>query len=77
MLGDFNAHSPVWNPLISRRKDAGPLEQLIEEYNLILNNEPGAITRLGKKKGPNKGPSIGGSIIDLTFTTVEAGPLEL
>ena len=72
MLGDFNAHSPVWNQLISRRKDAGPLEQLIEEYNLILNNEPGAITRLGKKKkGPNGGPSTGGSIIDLTFTTVE------
>src|SRR5271156_5828740 len=69
LLGDFNAHSPAWNPLISQRKDAGPLEQLIEDYNLILNNEPGAITRPGKENG--------GSIIDLTFTTEELGPLEI
>jgi hypothetical protein len=26
LLGDFNAHSPTWNPLISQRRDAGPLE---------------------------------------------------
>jgi hypothetical protein len=69
LLGDFNAHSPAWNPLISRRNEAGPLEEIINEHNLILNNEPGAITRPGKG---NKG-----SIIDLTFTTVELGPLEL
>ena len=69
LLGDFNAHSPAWNPLISRRIDAGPLEQLIKDYNLILNNEPGAITRPGKDNR--------GSIIDLTFTTEELGPLEL
>jgi endonuclease/exonuclease/phosphatase family metal-dependent hydrolase len=69
LLGDFNAHSPAWNPLISRRKDAGPLEQLIEDYDLILNNEPGVITRPGKDST--------GSVIDLTFTTEELGPLEL
>ena len=45
------------------------LEQLIKDYSLILNNEPGAITR-PKKKG-------GGSVIDLTFTTRDLGPLDL
>jgi hypothetical protein len=67
LLGDFNAHSPAWDPLISSRTEAGPLEQIIEDYNLILNNEPGAITRPGKTRG---------SIIDLTFTTLDMGPLE-
>ena len=69
LLGDFNTHSPAWNPLILRRKDAALLEQLIKDYNLILNNEPGAITRPGRNNR--------GSIIDLTFTTEELGPLEL
>jgi Endonuclease-reverse transcriptase len=69
LLGDFNAHSPAWNPLVSQRKEAGPLEQLIKDYDLILNNELGAITRPGKE---NKG-----SIIDLTFTITEIGPLDL
>jgi Endonuclease-reverse transcriptase len=67
LLGDFNAHSPAWNPLISNRKDAAHLERIIEDYGLILNNEPGAVTRPGKSSG---------SIIDLTFTTLEMGPLE-
>ena len=58
----------MWNPLTTQRKDAEPLETIIEEYNLILNNEQGAITRPGKG---NKG-----SIIDLAFTTTELGPLE-
>src|SRR5271154_29236 len=71
LLGDFNAHSPAWNPLVTQRKDAGPLEQIIEDYDLILNNEPGAITRPGKEGGSR------GSIIDLTFTTTDLGPLDL
>ena len=69
LLGDFNAHSPTWNPLITQRKDAEPLEKIIEEYDLILNNEQGAIIRPGNR---NKG-----SIINLAFTTIELGPLEL
>ena len=35
---------------------------------LILNNKPGAITR--------PGITHTGSIIDLTFTTIEIGPLD-
>ena len=45
------------------------LEKIIEDFDLILNNEPGAITRPGKKTKE--------SIIDLTFTTIELGPLDL
>jgi hypothetical protein len=68
LLGDFNAHSPEWNPRVTDRTGAGPLEKLIEDYMLILNNEPGAITRPGLVHA--------GSIIDLTFTTIEIGLLD-
>jgi ribonuclease HI len=68
LLGDFNAHSPTWNPLIAQKRDAESLERIIEEFDLILNNEEGAITRPGKG---NKG-----TIIDLAFTTTELGPLD-
>jgi hypothetical protein len=69
LLGDFNAQSPIWDPFITQRKEAGPLETIIEDFDLILNNEQGAITRPGNKTK--------GSIIDLTFTTTELGPLDL
>lgn len=68
LFGDFNAHSPIWNPLISTKIEAGPLEQIIENFDLILNNEPGVITRPNARK--NK------SIIDLTFTTTPIGLLD-
>jgi hypothetical protein len=67
LLGDFNAHSPAWDPLIFSRTEAGSLKQIIEDYSLILNNELGAITKPGKTRG---------SIIDLMFTTLDIGPLE-
>jgi hypothetical protein len=67
LLRDFNAHSSAWDPLISLYIEAGSLEQIIEDYNLILNNEPKAITKLGKIKS---------SIINLTFTTLDIGPLK-
>jgi hypothetical protein len=67
LLGDFNAHSPLWNPLISTKIDAGPLEEIIEKYDLILNNEPGVITRPNARKNQ--------SIIDLTFTSTAIGLL--
>ena len=68
VLGDFNAHSPLWNPLAGSRTNAGPLESLIEARGLYLNNEPGVPTR------PKTTPGI--SIIDLTLTTVSMGPLQ-
>ena len=68
LLGDFNAHSPIWNPLANIRTNAGPLESLIEEESLYINNEPGVPTR------PKATPGI--SIIDLALTTVSMGPLQ-
>jgi hypothetical protein len=50
------------------RIEAGPLEQIIENYDLILNNKPGAITRPNARN--NK------SIIDLTFTSTQMGLLD-
>ena len=68
LLGDFNAHSPLWNPLAGSRTNAGPLEGLIERKDLFINNEPGVPTR------PKATPGI--SVIDLTLTTARMGPLE-
>ena len=61
LLDDFNAHSPIWNPLISTRIETRSLEEIIEKFDLILNNEPGIITRTNARKNQ--------SIIDLTFTS--------
>jgi Endonuclease-reverse transcriptase len=46
---------------MDRRKDADSLEIIIDKFDLILNNEPGAIIRLNSREN--------NSIIDLTFTT--------
>jgi Endonuclease-reverse transcriptase len=62
-LGDFNAYSPIWNPLITRLTDITSLEAIINRFDLIFNNEPGIITRTNLTR--NK------SIIDLTFTTTD------
>ena len=67
-MGDFNAHSPLWNPLARARVNARPLENLIDEAGLYINNELGVSTR------PKRTPGI--SIIDLALTTVSMGPLE-
>jgi hypothetical protein len=69
LLGDFNAQSPIWDPLITQRKEAGPLEKIIEDFDLILNNEQGAITRPGKK---NKGTTVvhGKSFVGLRYAGV-------
>jgi hypothetical protein len=71
LLRDFNAYSPLWD-LFQTRNNAGPLEDIIAEFGLILNNEPGAIIR------PTEAVNSCyiGSIIDLTFTTPEIGLLE-
>ena len=69
LLGDFNAHSPLWNPQVRARVNAGPLENLIDEAGLYINNELGIPTQ------PKSTPGI--SIIDLALTTVSMGPLEM
>lgn len=67
LAGDFNAHSTIWNPRNQTRQNAAPLEGLIEDYNLCINNDLTVATR------PKKTP--GESIIDLTLTTPEMGLL--
>ena len=80
ILGDFNAHSPAWNALNSTRKDAEPLERLIDRYSLFINNELDAPTRPYKTRvsqGAIRGekePST--SIIDLTISNEALGPLD-
>ncbi|KAL2004467.1 hypothetical protein VTN00DRAFT_3496 [Thermoascus crustaceus] len=68
IVGDFNAHSPLWNPQAGARTNAGPLEALIDAYNLHINNALDIPTR------PKSTPGV--SIIDLSLTTSELGPLE-
>ena len=68
LLGDINAHSPSWNSHCNRRQNEGPLEELIETYELIVNNSIDL---------PTWPASQGVSIIDLALTTVELGPLTL
>ena len=67
ILGDFNAHSPLWNPEANGRANARLLENLIEKESLYINNTPGVSTR------PKTTPGI--SIIDLSLTTLAMGPL--
>ena len=79
ILGDFNAHSPTWNALSLQKKDAEPLERLIDRYNLFVNNDldrpmrpyKTSVSRDGIRGG--KEPST--SIIDLTISNPALGPL--
>jgi aminoglycoside N3'-acetyltransferase len=52
---------------MDRRKDVDSLEAIIDKFDLILNNEPGAIIRPNSREN--------NSIIDLTFTTTSIGLL--
>ena len=49
------------------RVEAGLLKQIIKNFDLILNNKPGAIIRSNARNNR--------SIIDLTFTTTSIGLL--
>ena len=44
MAGDVNSHSPIWNPHCRKRQNATILEDLIEQFGLLINNEPGRTT---------------------------------
>ena len=68
IAGDINAHSPVGNPQCYRRQNASVLEELIDQFGLLITNEPGSSTR------PT---SQGISVIDLALSTAELGPLTL
>ncbi len=62
LLGDINTQSPTWNPRCRRKKNTKPLEDIIEKFDSLINNESGRATRPA---------SNGVSIIDLALTTAE------
>ena len=45
MARDINAHSPIWNSHCHRRQNATILEDIIEQFGLLINNKPGHATR--------------------------------
>lgn len=66
IVGDMNAHSPIWNPRCYQKQNAGPLEELIETYKHLVNNDTDFPTRLASR---------GVSIIDLALITPDLGLL--
>lgn len=60
----MNAHSMIWNPHCRQKQNAGPLEELIETYDLIVNNDTDFPTRPATR-------AI--SITDLALTSPELG----
>jgi hypothetical protein len=65
--GKPGEHQRAARRIVNRRKDANSLKAIIDKFDLILNNELGAIKR------PNSRDNI--SIIDLTFITTSIGLL--
>ncbi len=64
----MNAHSLSWNPHCIQRQNSGPLEDLIDKYELIVNNNTDYPTRPRSQRV---------SIIDLALSTASLGPLTL
>lgn len=65
LAGDFNARSPLWDPWVEGRHNAGVTEGLIDKHALVVNNDDQP-TRCGRKSK---------SIIDLTLSTPGVGTL--
>ena len=68
LVEDINAYSPSWNLHCTRRQNAGPFEELINKFELIVNNNTDFATRPA---------SQGISIIDLALNTGNLRPLTL
>ena len=68
IAGDMNAHSPMWNLCCHQRQNAGPLEELIERYELLVNNDTDVPIQLASR---------GVSIIDLALTSPDLGLLRV
>ncbi len=68
IVGDINAHNTIWNPHCRQPKNAGSLEELIEGFELIVNNNTDFPTRLS---------SQGISIIDLALISPELGVFQV
>lgn len=69
ILGEFNAHSQNMNVYWEEGRDAAELEQLVDTYNLIVNNELEKATRPTRSKIT--------SIINLRYTTPDIGILDI
>ena len=67
ILGDVNAHSTMWNSHCRQSKNANPLKELIESFELVVNNDIDF---------PTRPSSQGISIIDLAITSLELGVLQ-
>ena len=68
MAGVVNAHSLIWNSHYHRRQNATILEDIIEQFGLLINNKPGRATRPSSREI---------SIIDLAISSPQLGPLTL
>ena len=68
IIGDMNADSTMWNPHCCQKQNAGPLEDLIKRYKLIINNDTDFPTRPGSQTF---------SVIDLALTNMELSPLQV
>ena len=68
IVGEMNAHSFMWNPHCRQKQNAGPLEELIEKYKLLVNNDTDFPTRPGSR---------GISILDLALTSPGLGLLRV
>ena len=68
IIGDVNTYSLMRNPHYRQKMNAGPLEELIESYELIVYNDTDF---------PTRPSSPGISIIDLTITSPNLGPVRV
>ena len=64
----MNAHSLMWNPHFRQKQNVGPLEEVIETYELLINNDTDFPTRPGSR---------GVSIIDLALTSPDLSLLRV
>lgn len=68
LAGDINAYSFMWNPHYHQKQNVSILEEIIDQYHLLVNNKPGRAT------WPSSQEIL---VIDLALFTVELGPLTL
>lgn len=50
MAGNFNVHSSIWNFYCHKRQNATILEELIDQFGLLINNKPERATCLLSKE---------------------------
>ncbi len=68
IIGDMNVHSSIWNPHCIQNVNAGPFEELIKSYELIVNNNTNF---------PIRPSSPEESIIYLALASPDLGPLQV